>query len=52
VRHRPLLLQHIPLGFEELGEAILVDGFLVGRFRRNPFLCEEIVDRVIQGLHG
>jgi hypothetical protein len=52
LRHCPVLLQRIRRGFEELGEAILVDGFLVGLFRRNPFLCEEIVDRVIQGLHG
>jgi hypothetical protein len=45
------LLQRIRRGFEELGEPILVDGLFVGLFRRNPFLGEEILDRVIQGLH-
>lgn len=50
--HCSLLLQRIRRGFEELGEAILVDGLFVGLFRRNPFLGEEILNRVIQGLHA
>ncbi|MEQ1847562.1 MAG: hypothetical protein ABL983_18510 [Nitrospira sp.] len=41
------LLQRIRRGFEELGEAILVDTFLVRLLGRDPFLREKILNRVI-----
>ena len=43
----PRLLKGIRWGFEEFGEAILVNGFFIRFFGRNPFLCEQILNRII-----
>ena len=47
-RHNLRLLQGIWRGFEELGESIFVDGFLIRLFGRDPFLREQILDGVIK----
>lgn len=52
LHHGAWLLQPIRRGFEELGESVLVDGFVTRLFRRDPFLREEILNLIIQSLHA
>jgi hypothetical protein len=51
-RHCPGYCKTSGGGVEVLGEAILVDGFLVRFLRRNPFLGDQILNPIIQGLHA